>query len=357
MPAYIIFLYICVLIVAEQIESMTMIKHIMTAARGCTVALAVAAVCLVSCKDDEYFDKARYDELIEAAFPVTDVDPAHRWAVDGTDAAARFCFEESFPEPGDYDFNDLVLTVLPSVDGRTVRLRVILDAVGATKQIAAAIRVKGVAQSEVRSCTMQGDFDFDTGKPKSSYMIIDSKSALLPADKKRTDEVVVNLFSDAHWAIGRSLQSDGSVRRWMYNTVKDRESRSDWADVDPVSAEYTLEMASEEAAARFTADNLDVFIIENYNGLYMEVHTFPFKSAEVVYGYLADKTAYDGPYVWALRVPTGFRYPAEGKVIGSNRGGMLSGAYHDPGHSFAEWAMDSGKATDWHRYPTTKMVY
>lgn len=322
--------------------------------------LALVGLSLTACKEEDYFDKDKYQELIGNAFPVTAVDPEHDWSVgDLANATAiRYCFEEDFPQEGDYDFNDVVLTLMPVRNGSTVDLQVTLDAVGGVKQMAAAIRVKGVNDIDVASVSMRGDFDFDNGKPQSSYMIIDSKDILLPASKKRTSSIVINLFSDAHWAMGRSLMTDGSVRRWMYNTVAyDNSSRPDRAYVTPVTVVYTIELTSEAAARRFCAENLDAFIIENYNGLYMEVHTFPFKGDEVIYEYMADKTAYDDNYIWALQVPASFCYPAEGNVIGSNRNGTLSGAYQMPGHSFAEWAEDHTKATDWYKYPTKQLIY
>lgn len=327
--------------------------------RYIAIPVIVAAV-LTACKEEDYFDKDRYQELIGRAFPVAQVDPQHDWTlaeVAGS-TAIRYCFEEDFPQEGDYDFNDVVLTLMPVRNGSTVNLQVTLDAVGGVKQTAGAIRVKGVSRDDVAAVSVRGDFDFDNGKPLSSYMIIDSKEPLLPDGKKRTQDIVINLFSDAHWAMGRSLMTDGSVRRWMYNTVAyDDTSRPDRAYVTPVSVTYTIELTSEAAARRFCAENLDAFIIENYNGIYMEVHTFPFKTDEVIYEYMADKAAYADNYIWALQVPASFCYPAEGTVIGSDRSGTLTGAYQMPGHSFAEWAADRTKATDWYKYPSAQLIY
>lgn len=323
------------------------------------LAAASAVLALAACGDEDYFDKNRYEELISESFPVISVDPAHDWTVPdvATASSLRYCFEDNFPHPGDYDFNDLVLTIEPRTSGRTVTLDVTLDAVGSAKQMAAAIRVKGLRRSDIVSADVRGDFDFNTGKPLSSYMIIDSKEFLLPDSRNLTQDVVINLFSDAHWAMGRTLETNGNVRRWCYNTVKDDPRREDWASVPPVTVVYTFEMATEEAARRVCAANLDAFIIENYNGIFMEVHTWPFKTDEVIYRYHNGDNAYSDRYIWALQLPGSFSYPLEGVVIGGNRRGVLSGAYRRPGHSFIDWVSDRTKSADWYLYPTQGSVY
>ena len=53
----------------------------------------------------------------------------------------RYCFEDQFPDAGDYDFNDVVLTVTPTLDDKTLTIQVSLDAVGALKTVGACIRL------------------------------------------------------------------------------------------------------------------------------------------------------------------------------------------------------------------------
>lgn len=318
-----------------------------------------AALIFVSACDDDYFDKSHYEEIIGRAFPVENVAREHRWTIVDSASAEplRYCFEDNFPQEGDYDFNDCVLTVSPTVDGRTVTLRVSLDAVGTVKQIAAAMRIRGVRADDVVPVAVEGDFDTD--RPQASFRIIDTDAVLLPPSHRRTDDLVVRLFNDAHWSIGRTLERDGSVRRHMYNTVgtSATDSRIPHSTVRPAVAVYTLRCSTETVAAAFVAGNMDVFIIENFNGTYMEVHTRMFKTDEVIYHYIASPSDYDDPYIWALQLPAEFLYPTEGMAIGTGRNGVFSGAYHTPGHSFAEWAADPVRATDWWQYPSKQMVY
>lgn len=278
--------------------------------------------------------------------------------LDMTPYGIRYLFEDNFPQEGDYDFNDLVLTVAPRVDGREVTLSVTLDAIGTPKQLAAAIRVCGVSRAEVTAASMEGDFDFNNGKPMSSYMIIDSREMLLPDDKKLTGDLVINLFSDSHWAMSHVMEANGNIRRWLYNTVdkSSPDSRPDCADVPPVTVTYHLTLATPEAAARFVADNLDAFVIESTNGIFYEVHTYPYKLDQVIYQYIKDPANYADSYIWALQVPSPTRWPLEGVIIGSNRGGVFSGAYRMPGQSFCEWAISRSKAVNWWMYPSDGMV-
>ncbi|MGN1262779.1 MAG: LruC domain-containing protein [Prevotella sp.] len=270
----------------------------------------------------------------------------------------RYCFESEFPLTGDYDFNDIVLTLRPHIEGRTVRLAVTLDAVGMVAQVAAAIRVQGVGRGDVLSLTTEGDFDTNNGRPMSSFNIIDTKEMLLPDNLKHTSDLVIKLFNDAHWAMLKTLESNGNVGRAYCNTQHQGATNfTPSVEVDPITVTYCLEMASETAANRFVAEYLDAFIIESSNGSYCEVHPTIYRNCEIIYSYYNDPEAYDNRYTWALQMPSTFRYPIEGSVVGSDRKGVYTGAYQIPGHSFPEWATNQNNATDWFDYPDLWHVY
>lgn len=296
--------------------------------------------------------------MISCAFTSDDTPVAGEgsWP-EGTPFGMRYCFEDNFPQEGDYDFNDVVLTVTPVVDGRDVTLTVSLDAVGTQKQVAAALRVRGLAATALEQASREGDFDMDNGRPAASFNIVDSKDYILPYGVRHTSDLVLLLFNDAHWAMAQRMESNGNVRRYYYNTVTPGSADyTEWASVEPVVVTYRLRFGSADDARRFVADNLDVFIIESSGGSYVEVHTMAYKTSELIYDYISDTSAFDAPYVWALQLPGTFRYPLEGVWIGSNRSGVLSGAYRTPGHSFAEWAVDRTAATDWWKYPASGLV-
>ena len=47
------------------------------------IAMGLLSLGVTSCKDDVSFDQETYDELINKAFPVENVDPTHQWATVG----------------------------------------------------------------------------------------------------------------------------------------------------------------------------------------------------------------------------------------------------------------------------------
>lgn len=280
----------------------------------------------------------------------------------------RYCFEDNFPEVGDYDFNDVVLTVTPTLTGKTLTLKVSLDAVGATKTIGAAIRLIGVQTGDLASCTVTKAFTPLPSNLERNYANISTSETFLPENQSpnNTSSMVIVLFKDAHWTINPHLGSDGSIQNVFYNTV-DRSVASNKAYVDPQEAVYTLVFNDETKAKNMLKENLyDVFIVEPYNGAFWEVHTVQnnFKTAQVITPLKGTNSAgktYDQAYgsnmPWAIQVPGTFRYPIEWQGIGYKKSGALSGAYKTAGHSFGEWAEDCSTATDWYNYPDASLVF
>ena len=281
-----------------------------------------------------------------------------------TPMSYRYCFEDNFPHAGDYDFNDVVLTVTPTLDDKTLTIKVSLDAVGATENVAAAIRLIGVKSTDLeRSTVTQGFASPEDEDGLGTYDNIESSETFIPENQEpnKTSNMVIVLFKDAHWAINPQKTSTGSVERTFFNTVKPDDFYE--RNVDVKTATYTLVFKDADKAKTMLAENLyDVFIVEPYNGAYWEVHTVQngFKTAQVITplkpepGY---SDAYGSNKPWAIMVPGDFKYPYEWQVIGERSGGLLTGAYQTAGHSFAEWAENSENAQDWHLYPTSGLVY
>ena len=276
----------------------------------------------------------------------------------------RYCFEDNFPDAGDYDFNDVVLTVTPTLSDKTLTIKVSLDAVGATKNIGAAMRLIGVKSSDLVSSTVTNPFPSPEGQGLGDYTNIDTGETFLAEGQSpnNTQNMVVVFFKDAHWAINPQKTSTGTVERIFFNTVEAGDYYE--RNVDVKTATYTLVFKDADKANEMLAENLyDVFIVEPYGGGYWEVHTVQngFKTAQVVTPLKPDGAAYDKAYgnnmPWAIMVPGDFKYPIEWHSIGSNKNGEMTGAYKTPGHAFAEWAADSEKATDWYLYPDEELVF
>ena len=282
----------------------------------------------------------------------------------------RYCFEDNFPTVGDYDFNDVVMTLTPTLADKTVTLSVSLDAVGATKTIGAAMRLVGVQSSDLASYTVTTAFASPEGQGLGDYNNIKTTETFLVENQapNNTNSMVIVLFKDAHWAINPSKGSNGSVWRAFYNTV-DRNVASNKAYVTPPVATYTLVFKDAAKAQSMLAENLyDVFIVEPYNGAFWEVHTVQngFKTAEVLTepkpvssSGKSYAEAYGTNMPWAIMTPGTFQYPIEWQKIGlRNRTSQaVEGAYATAGHSFAEWAEDATKATDWYEFPDNTLVF
>lgn len=279
----------------------------------------------------------------------------------------RFCFEDNFPDAGDYDFNDVVLTVKPTLNEKTLTVQVSLDAVGATKNIGAAMRLIGVKSEDLESYSVSNGFPSPEGQGLGDYKNIETSETFLTEGQapNNTNNMVIVLFKDAHWAMNPVKTDNGGVWRYFWNTVErnDAYEHKKYTD-EPPTATYTFVFKDAEKASNMLAENLyDVFIVEPYGGGYWEVHTVQngFKTAQVVTPIKPDGAAYERAYgnniPWAIMVPGDFKYPLEWHSIGKNKNGEMSGAYCEPGHAFPEWAADSETATDWYLHPDEELVF
>ena len=263
----------------------------------------------------------------------------------------RYCFEDQFPDAGDYDFNDVVLTVTPTLDDKTLTIQVSLDAVGALKTVGACIRLLTVKSSDLESSTVTKGFASPEGQGLGDYKNIDTGETFVPDNQSpnNTSNMVIVLFKDAHWAINPVKASDGSVQRLYYNTIIRGSGDHNNAYVDPATATYTLVFKDADKAREMLAENLyDVFIVEPYGSAYWEVHTVGYKTAQIITpakpepGY---SQAYGNNMPWAIKVSGDFKYPYEWKAI--------TNAYQ----TFGEWAKDSNNAKDWYEHPTSGLVF
>ena len=279
----------------------------------------------------------------------------------------RFCFEDNFPDAGDYDFNDVVLTVKPTLNEKTLTVQVSLDAVGATKNIGAAMRLIGVKSEDLESYSVSNGFPSPEGQGLGDYKNIETSETFLTEGQapNNTNNMVIVLFKDAHWAMNPVKTDNGGVWRYFWNTVErnDAYEHKKYTD-EPPTATYTFVFKDAEKASNMLAENLyDVFIVEPYGGGYWEVHTVQngFKTAQVVTPIKPDGAAYERAYgnniPWAIMVPGDFKYPLEWHSIGKNKNSEMSGAYCEPGHAFPEWAADSETATDWYLHPDEELVF
>lgn len=269
-----------------------------------------------------------------------------------------YCYEDTYPEPGDNDFNDIVLRIqkLPSQADNEIRLRISLAAIGTLRQVAAAIRLTTFNYDDIESVTTEEGRVFDPNY--SLQRIFIEKSDLLL--EGLNGEAVLNLFEDAHYAMYPTInkETDGSfvtIRRY-YNTSQVVNGTSS-IQAAPKSLTYIIKLKS-KPVLEFTLEDLDPFIMKDFNSGRWEVHTFNYKAAQILHDQGSSETANSTPMTWALKIPNGsFRYPQEEINIGYYKDGILTGAYMDYGHSFGQWVLNHNTSLDWFLYPSTGMVY
>ena len=294
-------------------------------------------------------------------------------ADEGFDMA--YCFEDCFPEPGDYDYNDAVIgtKMIKTVNASQtkIELEMSIRAVGSAKPMAAALHIAGLKEDDIESVEWNGALF--TYYPYGMGNFYDEDKNLMFPQKQpekgyevtrhQQNDIYIPLTNDLHYAI--SGNENTFMTRINYNTML--ESQKPEADEDgkeivvgedlpAVTGNVTITLKEGVGDKNITFKNFDMFIVEQYNGIIWEVHTYIYKKRLVAFpdGYYEDNI-----YPWALAVPgKGFRWPAEGMEIGSYKtSSVLGGAYQDINHSFGQWASDRTIARDWYKYPTTIMVY
>lgn len=270
-------------------------------------------------------------------------------------------FEEEMPEPGDYDYNDVVLRISREVvNSRHLKIEVELAAVGGSKQLAAGLRLVGYQAEDIDSVTIESGNSFDMGGSRHNVALQKSASALFNSSSLlqsgRNGEAFLYLFEDAHWAMGDDMDVvNGVYLRKKYNVSK---SESNDFRIVPTRTEiYHVYFKEDQTIVGFTPNMFDPFVLSPNYGFVWEQHCYRDSEAQVTREYTLSNTK-TKHMPWALMIPyASFRYPLEGVNIGFSKDGALFGAYMTRGCSFGEWAMDRTKCLDWYTSPTHNQVF
>ena len=270
-----------------------------------------------------------------------------------------YCFEEEMPEPGDYDYNDVVLRLTREVvDSRHLKIEVELAAVGASKQLAAGIHLVGYKAEDIDSVTIEGGGSFDLSGfyhnvplQKMASPLFENNSLL---QSGRNGDALIYLFEDAHWAMGDDLDVVNQIfQRKKYNVS--RSYNDNFPILVPRIETYHVYFKSDQNINGFTPAMFDPFVLSPYYGNVWELHCYRDREAQVTREYTLTKSK---KLPWALMIPyASFRYPLEGVNIGFYKNGNLFGAYMNMGCSFGEWAEDRTKCLDWYTSPTFNQIY
>lgn len=269
-----------------------------------------------------------------------------------------FCYEQEFPEPGDYDYNDVVMHIaLERANAREMYFRVRLAAVGGDQQLAGCLRLPDIQFEEIDTAYTVGDQTFNKNISDQVMQVLQERDLLL---KGRKNEAILNLFADAHWATGDIMNEDfGMFQRKKYNVTQ--ASSTDAQLMVPREITFVLRFKSDIRANGITLDNIDPFVIRQYNGAKMEIHTYNYRHAMAIFEYNYTDV---GNLPWALMIPSGsFCHPLHGVNMGfrmkDSNSSILFGAYSQQGHSFGEWSMNRNKCLDWYHpeYATKTQVF
>ncbi len=273
--------------------------------------------------------------------------------------ALRFLFEDSFPEATDYDSNDCVFSIAPSIDisnPKKVTLTVRAEACGTTKCMGGAVRLKNITTSMLSKYTCTKAFPIPPSDKLGEYKNIPDGDFTTSKDPNDKSSLVVLLFKDMHWVLKPDLADDGGVQRYFFNAQQ--VGKSNYAKADVQTATYVLEFNSELDARKMMDQSIyDAFIVESYNGNDWEIHTVQNgnKGALVIHSDLHSGT-YDGylkayvnsptgNYPWALLVDGNTPYPYEWIKI--------TQAYPN----FAAWGQNQSMSIDWHRHRSPGNTY
>lgn len=266
----------------------------------------------------------------------------------------NYCFEEEIPEPGDYDYNDIVLRISQERTAQNqITLHVTLAAVGTQRKIAAAIQLTDYHYNDIDSIVTTDGKTFDDGYQKTFPKMIEGETLLLQGFN---NEAIINLFEDCHWATTETEYGQtGMLRRPYYNVSKS--ASMDFEIISPRTISYVITFKDAALLDYFSLSSIDPFIITEHNGAFWETHTHVnHREDQLLHRYKQSTTAKILP--WALIIPSsGFRYPLEGVNMGFYKKGILFGAYMTKGHSFGEWVSNRNISQDWYEYPTNNQVF
>ena len=272
-----------------------------------------------------------------------------------------YIFEKDFPLAGDFDYNDLVQRISVERTGsKQVAIHVTIAAVGCNCQLASYIRLMDCKYDDIESVTTANGKTFNDNLPAGSKQLVNNYDILICSTK---NQPVITVCADAHWAMDpyqSTMENTGAIAlRKYYNTSLD--ASAEYESRNPVSQTYIVNFKDSKIADKLTIENLDPFLVANYNGACYETHMDALKAAQVLYNYQVDYRIKTMP--WMLVIPTEkFCYPLEGIQIGFRKktqtgSSAMFGAYTTNNHSFGQWVEDCESNLDWYNYPNDNYVW
>lgn len=285
---------------------------------------------------------ASCSETVEVPDPGTNpANPTFPIVVDNNQNYT-YIFEDQWPLYGDYDMNDIVMTIKRrylSIDWNDKVIQfdmdVALNAVGATKNISAAVMFDDIPASAITSkVTVTGSDDW-----KSVFNVTDKNI------ENNQNKTVVPLFANAHKLMGKLSYK-------YINTEKNSSQNTTNVPVIRISMKFNNPTLNLDA---FNINKLNLFIITDKGEKRKEIHIAGYAPSDLantqLFGGNNDGSTNGRYYVskenlaWGIMVPTNFKWPVEYVNI--------KNAYK----TFLNW-VQSGGANDktwWDSFDTSKV--
>lgn len=258
-----------------------------------------------------------------------------------------YVFEDNYPLVGDYDFNDVVIDVVPTYHRekesnriKRIQLDVTLTAAGASKTVGIGLRLVGIQKEQIAAVRSGGADSRFQESLKSKYSLFTFNPTSLREDSDPS--VVIPIAGEVHEVFGVNYGQ-------LVNTGQGTTAKT-------YTYEIILELADQTRTEPIlTKDNLDFFICYTYKSMpkRMEVHLYEFWKYGATAAGTIQKLNLDlaGNNTWAVCVPYGFRYPKEYVNI-SRTDTPAECAYPE----FIDWARDRNQAQDWYLRPNAGYV-
>lgn len=247
-----------------------------------------------------------------------------------------YASEDNFPSPGDFDMNDLVIG-MDSISYYYVKdddddaigkmiFHMTLRAVGATRQLGAAIQFDELEPEDIKSVSYSKNVPLKLFKLDGRGTEKDQKHAVIP------------LFDNAHHLLG----CDNTTT--LINTIS---NKPEWIyNVPPCSFDVSIEFSSPVDEDDVELEELNFFtIVGTRTKDRTEIHLPRYKHTQLSstpenYQQVTDK------YMWTIRVPGNFRYPHEWEKITT--------AYPE----FEDWVKSNRtQHRDWYNHPNSNYLY
>ena len=285
---------------------------------------------------------ASCSETVEEPDPGTNpTNPNYPIVVDNNQNYT-YIFEDQWPLYGDYDMNDIVMTIqrrylLIDWNDKVIQFEmdVALNAVGATKNISAAVMFDDIPASAITSTvSVTGSDDW-----RSVFSLTDKNI------ESNQNQAVVPLFASAHKMMGKASFK-------YVNTQKSSSENTATAPVIKIRMKFSNPTLSIDA---FNINKLNLFIITDKGDKRKEIHIAGYVPSALantqLFGGNNDGSTNGRYYVskenlaWGIMVPTSFKWPVEYANI------------KDAYKTFVDWVISGGtkEKTWWNSFDSSKV--